>query len=32
VENSKGLKRAFYDKLMEEIALTLGDEQWLQEI
>jgi alkaline phosphatase D len=32
VENSKGLKRAFYDKLMEEIALTLGDEQWLKEI
>ncbi|MGM0641529.1 MAG: AAA family ATPase [Thermotogota bacterium] len=32
VEKSKGLKRAFYDKLMEEIALTLGDEQWLQEI
>ncbi len=32
VENNKGLKKAFYDKLLEEIAITLGDEKWLEEV
>lgn len=32
VENSKGVKKAFYDKLMEEIAIAIGDEKWLEEI
>ncbi|MDN5342822.1 MoxR family ATPase [Oceanotoga sp. DSM 15011] len=32
VEDSKGIRKAFYDKLLEEVALTLGDERWLDEV
>lgn len=32
IEKNKGLKRAFYDKLLEEIAITLGDSSWMEGI
>jgi len=32
VEKNKGLKKAFYDKLLEEIAIKLGDSTWMEGI
>jgi len=32
VERNKGLKKAFYDKLLEEIAIKLGDSTWMEGI
>ena len=32
IEKNKGLKKAFYDKLLEEIAITLGDSSWMEGI
>ncbi|BBE30114.1 ATPase AAA [Tepiditoga spiralis] len=32
IEKSTGVKKAFYDKLLEELSISLSEEKWLEEL